>query len=139
MLLLHRTFIRLALAFLILGVGAGVVLELGRSWGDGGWLVPVTLHVHLLAVGFLLNMVMGVAHWMFPRLPGTTARDAERDPLGWANLLTLNGGLLLRIPGEMLPSPNVRVLAAVLQALGVAFFVAAIWKRVRFPKVAASR
>ncbi len=41
---------------------------------NGGLDVPlhyqiITAHVHLLLVGFILMMIMGVALWMFPRLP----------------------------------------------------------------------
>ncbi len=79
---------------------------------------------------------MGVAHWMFPRLPGTTAADAAGDSLAWANLLALNVGLLVRVAAELMgPGPSrTHVVAAILQGAGVALFVAAIWRRVRFPK-----
>jgi hypothetical protein len=140
MLLLHRTFIRLSLLFLLAGIGLGAALQVRGALGLAPWpYAAVTIHTHLLTVGFLLNMVMGVAHWMFPRLPGATASGAARDPLAWSNLVSLNLGLLLRVPSEagrgQRGAGTLLVLSAVLQALGVLLFVAAIWRRVRFPRV----
>lgn len=143
MLLLHRTFIRLALVFLAVGVGLGALLQVRRALGlPHSPHAAVTIHIHLLTVGFLLNMVMGVAHWMFPRLPGTTAYAAATDPLAWANLISLNVGLVLRTVSEAWSGQSwavaLQVASAVLQVLGVFFFLLAIWRRVRFPRVQAS-
>jgi heme/copper-type cytochrome/quinol oxidase subunit 1 len=137
MLLLHRTFIRLALSFLLAGIGLGSLMQARKALG----LAPlpyaaVTVHSHLLTVGFMLNMVMGVAHWMFPRLPGATAVKAARDPLAWANLTCLNAGLVLRAVSEPWSGdgwPAGLLASAVLQPAGVVLFVLAIWNRVRFP------
>jgi hypothetical protein len=136
MLLVHRMFIRLALLFLLAGIGLGFLLQVRKGFG----LAPlpyaaVTVHNHLLTVGFMLNMVMGVAHWMFPRLPGATAVKAARDPLAWANLTCLNVGLVLRAASEPWHGqglPAGLVLSAILQLAGVVLFVLAIWSRVRF-------
>jgi hypothetical protein len=141
MLLLHRTFIRLALVSLLLGVMTGALIELRQAFGYPPWpYAAVTIHTHLLTVGFLLNMVMGVAHWMFPRLPGATATRAARDPLAWANLVSLNVGLALRVASEPWSGQAwanaLQAASAALQVAGVVFFLLAIWRRVRFPKVA---
>ena len=58
--------------------------------------VFITVHNHLIVVGFFLMIVMGVAYWMFPRQAGTTPREAARDPLAWAGYVSLNTGLLMR-------------------------------------------
>jgi hypothetical protein len=139
-LFLHRTFIRLALISLLLGVGTGALVQVRRALELAPWpYAIVSIHVHLLTVGFLLNMVMGVAHWMFPRLPGATAVGAARDPLAWANLVSLNLGLLLRVVSEPWIGAGwahaSQLASAALQVVGVLFFLLAIWRRVRFPKV----
>jgi hypothetical protein len=141
MLLLHRTFIRLALACLLLGVMMGTLIEWRQAFGLRPWpYAAVTIHIHLLMVGFLLNMVMGVAHWMFPRLPGATAVGAARDPLAWTNLVSLNLGLALRVVSEPWMgrawANALQAASAALQLAGVVFFLLAIWRRVRFPKAA---
>ncbi len=141
MLTLHRIFIKTALLYLLSGFLLGALLLLGK----GGWFVPtlpevyVTLHTHLIAVGFFLMLVMGVAYWMFPRLPGTTPQMAARDPLAWVSYVLLNGGLLLRVVFEpMLPAPAARpamLISAIAQVGAVLFFLLAIWRRIRMPRI----
>ena len=111
---------------------------LNKGWFKIG--IPhefVTLHNHLISVGFIMMMIMGVAYWMFPRPLGVALRDVSRDPLAWANYLLLNSGLILRLTLE--PFPNMEmadrglILSSLLQMLGIFMFVISIWKRVRFP------
>lgn len=54
--------------------------------------------IHLLTVGWLLQLITGVAFWMFPRHPTRPPRGDQR--LGWAGFGLLNAGLLLRLVGE---------------------------------------
>ena len=97
----------------------------------------VTLHNHLISVGFIMMMIMGVAYWMFPRPSGTALRDVSRDPLSWANYLLLNVGLILRVIFEPFSDSELAgrllVISSLLQMLGIFLFVVSIWKRVRFP------
>jgi hypothetical protein len=86
---LVRRFIKTSFVFLLLGVLLGgyiVVAEfvVGRYPSR----LLITAHVHLLLVGFLLMIVMGVATWMFPRpgkddtryRPGLRSRVLDHDP-----------------------------------------------------------
>ena len=135
---IHRLFIKTAIAYLVLGVGLGGWLLLRKAAsGEGGSHDLSLVHTYLLLVGFMLMMVMGVSHWMFPRQPGVRKEAIARDPLAWGNYLLLNAGLLLRLLSEpLLPLPPARValgLSGVLQVAGVLLFVRGIWKRVRAP------
>jgi hypothetical protein len=122
--------------YLIGGMAMGswmLVVEARRGYPPGSpW---PSLHAHLLLVGFLLMLVIGVAFWMFPRVRGArTGRD-----VGWLAFALINGGLLLRLlaqpQADAGAGPAVwRVLlgvAAVLPALGGLAFGCAIWPRVR--------
>jgi heme/copper-type cytochrome/quinol oxidase subunit 1 len=65
---LVRRYIKTSLVFLIVGLGLGGYVSVAQF--VVGVYPPrlfVTAHVHLLLVGFMLMMVMGVATWMFPR------------------------------------------------------------------------
>jgi hypothetical protein len=90
--------------------------------------------IHLLTVGWLLQLISGVAFWMFPRHPTVPPRGDER--LGWAALWFLNTGLGLRLLGEAWrlgwggPSWPL-IIAAILQLVAVALVVTLIWPRVR--------
>ncbi len=130
---LSRWCVRAALAYLVAGMGIGSWMlirqaqesPLGRPW-------PV-LHAHILLVGFLLLLIMGVAFWMFPRVQG---RRPGRD-IGWIAFGLMNAGLLLRILAEPLSTDGDAVwrtvlgVSAVLPTLGAIMFGVAIWPRVR--------
>jgi hypothetical protein len=133
---LSRWCVRAALLYLVGGMAMGawmLVVEARRGYPPGApW---PTLHAHLLLVGFLLMLVIGVAFWMFPRVRG---QRGGRD-VGWAAFALINGGLLLRLLAEPLADSGrgpagwrvVLGIAAVLPALGGLAFAAAIWPRVR--------
>ncbi len=125
-------FLRTGLAFFVAGMVIGAIGLAEPSRLTHGRRVS---HTHLLLVGWLLNTVIGVAWWMFPRLPGTVA--APRFVLaGWA---ALNGGLLLRAVtdlafGGMIGAPiPVRWGSAALQLGGAVLLAALLWRRVRPP------
>jgi len=139
---LIRRYIKTSFAFLL----AGLLL--------GGWLIVrqfvfgaypprlfVTAHVHLLLVGFMLMIVMGVATWMFPR----PARDDTRyrPELAEAVYWTMTAATALRaaaeIAGSFTPEPALRLAIAaggVGQVVGTALFVVNMWSRVRMPSAA---
>lgn len=50
------------------------------------------LHIDMLLVGWMVQMSMGVAYWILPRLPGTVT---ERGRLGFAvaAIILINGGV----------------------------------------------
>lgn len=92
--------------------------------------------LHLIVVGWLTQLIIGVALWMFP----VWSRSAPRGPewLGWLCYATLNGGLALRLIAEPLnayrPSALLDwllVLAALLQVSAFGLFIGLIWPRVR--------
>lgn len=134
--LLARLYIKTALAYLGGSLLLGVVLAQGPAALPGWTAALGPTWVHLLVVGWLTQLIFGVAFWFFPRYSkekphGTTA-------LAWAAYGMLNGGLLLRLVAEPAvttgaegPWRALLVLSAALQALGVALFVAYLWPRVR--------
>ena len=133
---LTRWFLRTALAYLLLAMMAGLALAVPSLVPDGlrAGLLPV--YVHLLMVGWVTQMIFGVAWWMFPR--PAPARSFGSPLLGWSAYALLNAGLLLRALCEPLlaraPGPAAAgglVTAAALQLLGVVAFASVIWRRVR--------
>ena len=90
--------------------------------------------LHLFVVGWITQVIFGVAYWMFPRY--SAARPRGSEPLGWMTLILLNAGLLLRVAGEPLyrlgrPAGGLLVASAVLQLLAGWAFVLNTWPRVR--------
>ncbi len=102
----------------------------------------ITAHVHLLLVGFMLMMVMGVATWMFPR----PARDDThyRPELAEAVYWVMTLATALRAGAELflgfLGTPALRWLIALGglgQLAGAVLFAVNMWWRVRMPPAAA--
>lgn len=132
-----RVFIKTALAQLLAAILLGALLLVNQSlqlWAAAGVLLPV--YYHLLMLGWVTQLIGGVALWMFPPLSRERPRGDER--LGWFAYGALNGGLALRAAAEPLhalaPGPwsgGGLALAALLQVLAVWALVLALWPRVR--------
>ncbi|HET8632564.1 MAG TPA: hypothetical protein VFL88_00340 [Gemmatimonadales bacterium] len=124
---LVRWLIRSALICLVAALVLGAVRALspGNAWLAGAW--PV--YLHLLVLGWLSQLVTGVAYWMFPRVERGAA---PTDWRGWAVFALLNAGLVIRVIAEptTLHGPWLPF-AAVLQFLAMTIFAWSIWPRVR--------
>ena len=139
---LVRRYIKTSFVFLVLGLALGAYLIVAQ-FGTGAYppRLVVTAHVHLLLVGFMLMIVMGVATWMFPRpsREDTRYRPELAEAVYW--VMTLSTAL--RAATEMLVAytgrPALGWLIAVGglgQVAGAILFVANMWVRVRMPPAA---
>jgi hypothetical protein len=97
-------------------------------------LFPV--YIHLLVIGWLSQLIFGVAFWMFPIFSREKPRVSEN--LGWAIYILLNASLILRAIAEPWQSqhPNMGfawllILSAILQWLAGLLFVFNTWGRVK--------
>lgn len=131
---LTRWFIKSALLYLVAALLAAVLdVSFPRSTAITA-LRPV--YLHLFVVGWITQMIFGVAYWMFPRYSRERPRGSAA--LGWGTYGMLNLGLLLRLAGE--PVEVLRLEAelgwllvgsATLQWVAGALFVANTWGRVK--------
>lgn len=136
---LTRWFIKTAMVYFILALIAGLLLTTQGVWDDffsSAWLFPA--YIHLLVIGWLTMLIIGVVFWMFPKYSRDLPRRSER--LGWASYILLNAGLMLRILSEPLSAgagaPGslwgiLLALAALLLWLGGMAFVINTWGRVK--------
>lgn len=134
---LTRWFLKTALVTFLaaLLVGAAMVLrpfvEMPEVISSLG---PV--YFHLLMVGWVTQLIIGVVYWMFPKY--STERPRGSEALGWATYGLLNAGLLLRVVGEPLNATSagsvpgwLLAISAGLQLLGGWAFVVNTWGRVK--------
>jgi len=135
-----RTFVKAAFLYFLAAFVLGALMMLDRWLNLSRWLKVVYLsQLHLLVVGWITQLAIGVAYWIFPRfLKVQDSRPRGSDALAWAVLMCLNAGLLLRFIFEpiylMGPQPWLAALMAlsgVLQALAALGFGWLIWGRVR--------
>jgi hypothetical protein len=137
---LARAYVKAAFAYFVAAFVLGALMALNGWLHFGRWLNVVYLsQLHLLVVGWITQLAIGVAYWIFPRFgKGQDRPPRGSDALAWAVLITLNGGLLLRFlfePFYLLgPRPWLAALVAlsgVLQAVAAVGFTLLIWGRVR--------
>jgi hypothetical protein len=135
-----RTFIKAAFVHFIVAFVLGALMMLDRWFAFSRWLrVLYVSQLHLLVVGWITQLAIGVAYWMFPRFRPEASRPPRgSDALAWAVLLTLNLGLVIRFAAEpfwlMGPRPWLTALLAlsgILQAAAALGFTWLIWARVR--------
>ena len=89
---LTRWYIKLAMIYLIAALIVGVV----QALFDIPFVGPA--YVHLLVVGWITQMIFGVAYWMFPKYSQETPRGNNAIAIG--TFVLLNVGLLLRVVVE---------------------------------------
>jgi hypothetical protein len=138
---LVRRYIKTSFVFLALGLLLGGWILVGEfALGAYPPRLLVTAHVHLLLVGFMLMIVMGVATWMFPR----PARDDPRyrpelaEAVYWIMTISTARRAAAEIAGGLSAAPLLRLAIAaggLGQLAGAALFVANMWHRVRMPAV----
>lgn len=124
---LSRFLIRAGMVCLLLGLLAGALATVSP-----GMAAIRPTWIHLITVGWLTQLIFGVASWMFPR----PRIEVNTDALGWFGFWSLNAGLLLRVIGEPLrvftgQGGVLLVVSAVLQLGAVASLVLTLWPRVR--------
>lgn len=135
--LLSRTFIKAGLIYFVAGLFAGVltvgqpILNLPSFFG-----VFYPVYIHLLMVGWVMQLIIGVVYWMFPKYSKEHPRRSET--LGWIVFGLLNAGLILRAIGEPLNTlkPEWKLgwtlaISAILQLLAGWAFVINTWSRVK--------
>jgi hypothetical protein len=135
-----RNLIKAAFVYFIVAFLLGALMMLDRWLSFSRWLRVVYLsQLHLLVVGWITQLALGVAYWMFPRFrKEQDPRPRGSDVLANFVLICLNAGLLLRFIFEpfylMGPRPWLAALMAlsgVLQAAAALGFGLLIWARIR--------
>jgi hypothetical protein len=129
-----RIFIKASLVYLVAALVSGVAMHV-PLWPKLAVLFPT--YVHLFVVGWLTQLIFGVALWLFPKKSREQPRGWEW--LSWVCFGTMNAGLLMRAvaePGIVFAGmPDLfgwlLVASAVLQWLGAIAFVVNIWPRIK--------
>ena len=132
-----RRFIKTGIGFLAVGLAVGVWMLVRREL-FGVWPDPylVSAHAHVVLVGFVMFLILGVALWLFPRAP----KDDPRYRPGWiaVSYWVLFAATTGRFLAEALRSRSempwlgwVVVAGGVGQAVGLMIYFWTMWTRVR--------
>lgn len=132
-----RRFIKTAIGFLAIGLVIGTWLLVRRElFGIHPTSYESSAHVHALTVGFVLNMILGVALWLFPRPDKADTRYSPRIvSVSYVMLTVATAG---RVAAELLrPHADAAVLRWAVVVFGVAqtsavlLFFYTMWSRIR--------
>lgn len=145
-----RAFVRVSIVYLCLGAILGALLYINRWVSLGSVIADLRVtHVQALVVGWLTQLILGVAWWLFPPLkiglrPGEPRpirrgqRQRGSEPLFWTTFVCLNAGILMRALGDPLYRWTDIGLFRTLSGLSGLFLLAAavafvinMWGRVR--------
>src|SRR5215211_1769124 len=90
---LSQLMIRTALLWLAIGYSVGGVVLLNKGLALLPWLWALrAAHIHMLLVGWTVQLACGVAFWILPRLDARGTRGDER--LVWGCYAALNAGVV---------------------------------------------
>jgi hypothetical protein len=130
--LLSRFYIRTALLWLALGTTlGGIILWNKASPIPGAWQL-LTAHITLVTWGWILQLTLGVAYWILPRVSGPRfGAERPRPWLAVAAYVLLNAALVFGAVVSLLPVPWPGILVAALELLALLLFALHAWPRVR--------
>ncbi len=123
-------FVRASLVYLALGFSLGAVLLVNKAWEFNPLVLKfLPVHSEVLLVGWLIQLAMGVAYWILPRVGGSAPRG---NPwLIGLSFGSLTIGVILVIAGSVTPLSRLILLGRLLELVGVAAFVISSWKRIK--------
>lgn len=130
---LSRYFIRSALLCLVVGftLGGLILAAKGGAVDPQVW-VWLPVHMALLLNGWLVQLSLGVAYWILPRV---YLRERGRRAWAWAGFAVFQAGLVLTVmaaAGLWVPeAASLFAPALILQTAGVALFAVHAWPRIR--------
>ena len=134
---LVRRFIKTGVVFLFVGLLLGFWMLVRRDL-FGVWPHPhlVSAHAHLVLVGFVLFLILGVALWLFPR----AAKDDERytperaEAAYWVLAVSTGGRFLAEASRAWVDAPALGwavVLGGLGQICGLGIYFWTMWTRIR--------
>lgn len=138
--LITRLFLKAGLLFLFSSLITGIFLQLEFIS------IPIfhALFWHMLMLGWITQIIMGVSLWMFPGRTREESFSNQKWP--WLAFVFLNSGLLLRVISEPFIQQSTHVIwkilliiSATLQLIAVGAYLIEIWPRVKGKKQRAKK
>ena len=125
-----RYFIKTAMVYFGLGLLIGFLVSAQPLFNLPRVILGFTpTYLHMLVVGWITQLIIGIAYWMFPKFSKEAPRGDER--VGWAIFILLNVGLVLRIIGEPFSVGWMLPISALLQFFAIWLFILVVWPRVK--------
>ncbi|MBP8001336.1 MAG: hypothetical protein KA314_25860 [Chloroflexi bacterium] len=126
---LSRLYIKTALIHLTIGFTFGALMLANKGVPiNPVWWRLLPAHMEILLLGWTVQLALGVAFWILPRLP----QGGRGDTRGaWVAYACLNSGVWLVILSNWLTLPPFWLFfGRVLEAVAIVAFVRHIWPRI---------
>ncbi len=123
-------FVRFSLIHLFLGftIGGLILANKGIPFAPWTWnLLPA--HMEFLLLGWMVQLAMGVAFWILPRLKSNPPRGNVN--LIWGTLILLNMGIVMVVIQSLISMSWLALAGRLLETSSVLLFVLASWQRVK--------
>lgn len=132
-----RYFIKTSVIFLIVGILTGLYMSVSKYIFKIGYSQElISAHTHLILVGSVMMMIMGVALWFFPR---ADKDDKKYNPgliliAYWVMTIGTSVRFIFQVTANFLVSDLIQFLIAIssaLQVIAMILFFYSMWGRIR--------
>ncbi len=132
-----RYFIKTSIAFLVLGIVTGLYMSYSKYFfNSGNTQELISAHVHVILVGSVMMMIMGVALWFFPR---AEKNDRKYNPdlilvTYWLMTISTLLRFIFQIFAGFIFIGWLNILIAItstFQVLAILLFFFSMWGRIR--------
>lgn len=132
-----RYFVKTSLAFLVVGILTGLQMSFAKYISQTGYTQElISAHTHLILVGSVMMMIMGVALWFFPR---AEKDDKKYNPdliliTYWMMTISTALRFIIQVVASYnyVPWINVAIVVfSILQVLALILFFYSNWGRIR--------
>lgn len=132
-----RYFIKTSVIFLITGILTGFYMSVSKYVFKIGYSQElISAHTHLILVGSVMMMIMGVALWFFPR---ADKDDKKYNPnliliAYWVMTIGTSLRFIFQVVANFLVSDLIQYLIAIssaLQVVAMILFFYSMWGRIR--------
>ncbi|MDH7603520.1 MAG: cbb3-type cytochrome c oxidase subunit I [Melioribacter sp.] len=132
-----RYFIKTSVIFLIIGILSGLYMSISKYIFKIGYSQElISAHTHLILVGSVMMMIMGVALWFFPRADKDDKRYNPDVILAsyWVMTVGTASRFIFQVAANFFFSdliPYLIAFSSVLQIIAMILFFYSMWGRIR--------
>ncbi|MEJ5263485.1 MAG: cbb3-type cytochrome c oxidase subunit I [Ignavibacterium sp.] len=132
-----RYFVKTSVIFLIVGIITGLYMSISKYILKLGYSQElISAHTHLILVGSVMMMIMGVALWFFPRADKDDKRYNPDLILTAYWIMTIGTSLrfVFQVAANFIISEFVHYMIAIssiLQVVAIILFFYSMWGRIR--------
>ena len=124
-------FVRTSLIYMALGFtyGSWMLINKGVVAAPSFW-EALPAHIEFLLIGWIIQLILGVAFWILPRFGHESTRGNER--LAWLSYILINAGIWMVFLSPLFHElPWLPVLGRLMETGAALLFVLHAWPRIK--------